>query len=145
MQVELTRHNIGYRAGRVRAIFALPHHLRSWYSEPLVYLDLFSRFSTSRTPFHGMHTTSHDLDDVRRRRSIVLPLSDVVAACHLAPQLKHFKAANPFRPYDDYLSTAQHFFFNHYSNHFIFGLVEHWRAVKAARYQARSSAHQQAS
>ncbi|CUA70823.1 Protein NYNRIN [Rhizoctonia solani] len=104
----------GYRAGRVRAIFSLPSHLLDSYPDPLVYLDLFSPFPKSLAISHGMYTTAHDEYRVFGQ----------------SPQ------GFPFERHD-LLSMSKQFFFNHYSNHFIFGVVEHWRRVEAKADQAK--------
>lgn len=79
-----------------------------------------------------MYTTSRQLTPEGKQESLVIPLDDVVAACHIAPQFKQLGDEFAFHLHPDLLSYARRFYFNHYSNHFIFGLVEHWRAVKDA-------------
>lgn len=75
-------------------------------------------YTTSRDEYHG------------ERRSLVIPLSWVVSACHLVPAFGEFEARSPFHQ-QDIMSTGKRFFLNHYANHFIFGLVDHWRTIKA--------------
>ncbi|CAE6467497.1 unnamed protein product, partial [Rhizoctonia solani] len=53
---------ICYRAGRVRAFFTLPENLRCFYSGPLAYLELFTPFDVSVSPFNKLHTTKPDFD-----------------------------------------------------------------------------------
>ncbi|KAG8686202.1 hypothetical protein FRC11_009351 [Ceratobasidium sp. 423] len=117
-----------YRAGRVRVIFKLPAHLSTTYPHPLVYLELFTPFSKDFSSVHRMHTLSHDMHRGIRRTIIIL-LVWVVAVCHLAPLFSQFDNDLPFDCYD-VLSIGKEFFFNHYSSHFIFGLVDHWRTIQ---------------
>ncbi|CUA77852.1 hypothetical protein RSOLAG22IIIB_12875 [Rhizoctonia solani] len=124
-----------YRAGRVRAIFSLPSHLYNSYPDPLVYLDLFAPFPKSLAVSHGVYTTERD-EYRGTRRTLVIPVAWLVSACHLAPVFGQFPHDFPFERHD-LLSVSKQFFFNHYSNHFIFGLVEHWRRVEAKADQAK--------
>ncbi|KAJ1299282.1 hypothetical protein OPQ81_011867 [Rhizoctonia solani] len=133
-----------YRAGRVRLIFKLPAHLSSIYPHPLVYLELFTSFSGDFNSSHRMHTISHDMH-CSIRRTIVMPLVWVVAACHLAPVFSQFDQDFAFDSCD-VLSTGKHFYFNHFSSNFMFGLVDHWRMIqdrdkeaKVAEQQAREA------
>lgn len=84
-----------------------------------------------------MHTTSHDLGR-GKRRALVIPLTWIVAACHLAPLFNQFEPKFQIERHD-LLSVGQHFFLNHYANHFIFGLMDHWRAVKAKVNEANTA------
>ncbi|KAG8738272.1 hypothetical protein FRC12_016817 [Ceratobasidium sp. 428] len=122
-----------YRAGRVRVIFSLPSEFSWLCPHPLAYVELFTEFSRVITPFVGLNTTSHFSSDGKRRVAIV-PLTDLVAACHLAPQIRRLDRKISLKTMPDLLSVCGQFFFNHFYNHFIFGLVEHWRtAYEAAR------------
>ncbi|QRW12626.1 hypothetical protein RhiLY_11625 [Ceratobasidium sp. AG-Ba] len=49
----------GYQAVRVRAIFGLPRTFEDLYPHPLVYVELFTHFSHSISPYHAMHSLSH--------------------------------------------------------------------------------------
>ncbi|KAG8784462.1 hypothetical protein FRC12_018682 [Ceratobasidium sp. 428] len=120
-----------YRAGRVRVIFSLPSELSWLCPHPLAYVELFTEFSRTITPFVGLNTTSHSVADGKRRVAVV-PVSDLVAACHLAPQIRRLPSDFSFKSVPDMLSASSKFFFNHFYNHFIFGLVEHWRIAKEA-------------
>ncbi|KAG9106332.1 hypothetical protein FRC07_008867 [Ceratobasidium sp. 392] len=123
-----------YRAGRVRVIFSLPKELAWLCPHPLAYVELFTEFSKVITPFVGLNTTSHSLTPEGKRRVAIIPVSDIVAACHLAPQFRRLDEEVSFSAVPDMLSVSRYFFFNHFYNHFIFGLVEHWRvAYQAAR------------
>lgn len=84
-----------------------------------------------------MYTTSHDLYR-GIRRTVVVPLVWVVAACHLAPVFGQFPDNFPFDRHD-LLSAGRDFFFNHYSSHFMFGLVDHWRAIQAKFNEAKAA------
>jgi hypothetical protein len=65
--------------------------------------------------------------------TIVTPISSIVAACHLAPNFKALdedKVDLSAQP--DLLSLGRKFYFNHFHNHFLFNLVDHWRTAKKA-------------
>ncbi|KAG8783513.1 hypothetical protein FRC12_019646 [Ceratobasidium sp. 428] len=122
-----------YRAGRVRVIFSLPSKLSWLCPHLLAYVELFTEFSRVITPFVGLNTASH-LSSNGKHRVAVVPLTDLMAACHLAPQIRQLDRKVSLKTMPDLLSVCGQFFFNHLYNHFIFGLVEHWRtAHEAAR------------
>ncbi|KAG9086465.1 hypothetical protein FRC07_013081, partial [Ceratobasidium sp. 392] len=57
----LDSHGVGlgrFRAGRVRGIFTLPTHLQNLYSGPLVFLDVFTRFTADPTSTHHLYRTT---------------------------------------------------------------------------------------
>jgi hypothetical protein len=97
---------------------------------------------------HRMYTTypSHASDG--RRQSAVIPLSDFVLACHLAPQFPQDLRARSepsitLNGSTDILSHRLTFFFNHYANYYTWNLVNHWRKflaehVRAEKEQAES-------
>lgn len=84
-----------------------------------------------------MHTTSPDMHR-GARRTVVVPLVWIVAACHLAPHFGQFNDDFPFERHD-LLSVANEFFFNHYSSHFVFGMVDHWRAIQEKIDEAKAA------
>ncbi|KAG8706404.1 hypothetical protein FRC09_002431, partial [Ceratobasidium sp. 395] len=120
-----------YRAGRVRAIFALPSHLQHISSRRFVYLELFSPFRAAISPFHRMRATSHSIRTNQKRITTVIPLSDVVMACHLAPNFKNVPLTSDAPPSIDPLSAFSRFHYNPYYNYYVHKLSEHWRRAKA--------------
>ncbi|KAG9076112.1 hypothetical protein FRC06_009693 [Ceratobasidium sp. 370] len=76
----------GYRPGRVRAFFSLPGHIRHQYPGQLAYLELFSAIDAGVSSFHGLNSTRVELTPSGRRRTLVVPVTDIVLACHLAPK-----------------------------------------------------------
>ncbi|KAG8713982.1 hypothetical protein FRC09_018121, partial [Ceratobasidium sp. 395] len=94
-----------YRAGRVRAIFSLPKGLEWLCPHPLVYVELFTQFSSTVTPFHCLNTTSHALTSERKRRVAIVSIHDVIAACHLAPQIRRLDNSVSLRSNPDLLSS----------------------------------------
>ncbi|CUA75711.1 hypothetical protein RSOLAG22IIIB_11943 [Rhizoctonia solani] len=126
-----------YRAGRIRVIFKLPPHLSTIYPHPLVFLELFTNFSGDLNSSHRMHTISQDIHR-GIRRTIVMPLVWVVAACHLVPLFSQFD--NDF-PFDgcDVLSSGTNFFFNHYSSNSMFGMVDRWRMIQDQAKEAEAA------
>lgn len=75
-----------------------------------------------------MHTTAHDIYRGTRRAAI-LPLVWVVAACHITPAFSQLAETFLFE-HHDLLSIRKDFFLNHYSSHFIFRVIDHWRAIQ---------------
>ncbi|CAE6437348.1 unnamed protein product [Rhizoctonia solani] len=116
-----------YRAGRVRTIFNLPAHLRLFYPGPLAYLEVFTPFDSSPSPFTKLHSTKFDLDSRGRRRTLVVPISDIHFASHLAPKYHTLDPDLELHAYTDLLSVGEKFWLNHYYNHHIFQFVQHWR------------------
>ncbi|KAG8700650.1 hypothetical protein FRC08_004577 [Ceratobasidium sp. 394] len=104
-----------FRAGRVRAIFALPPRLRGLYPDPLVYLDVYSPFTLDATDSHHLYQTTraHSNRD-RVQDSIVLPLHCLAMACHLAPDFSS-------RP-----SFDRTHFLNEFYNHFTYLWMVYW-------------------
>jgi hypothetical protein len=117
----------GYRAGRVRAIFTLPATLQMYYPGPLVYLESFTPFGTHVSPYSLMHGTQPEFGNNGRRRTLVLPISDIFFACHLSPKFHLLEKSQELHSYSDLLSNARYFWLNHYYNHHIYQLIEHWR------------------
>lgn len=68
-----------------------------------------------------------------RRCVAVIPVSVLVASCHLAPRFNFIPAEVTLNHRTDLLSVARRFFFNHYYNHFFFLLIRHWRRVARQR------------
>lgn len=87
-----------------------------------------------------MHLVSHEMHR-GIRRTIVMPLVWVVAACHLAPLFSQFDDDFAF-DCCDVLSTGKDFFFNHFSSNFMFGLVDHWRMIQDRAEEAKAAEHQ---
>ncbi|CAE6468362.1 unnamed protein product [Rhizoctonia solani] len=75
-----------YRAGCVRALFTLPVHLQLFYPGQLVYLELFTTFDAHPSPYTKLHSTKPDFNSRGVRRTLVIPVSDIVFACHLVPK-----------------------------------------------------------
>lgn len=124
----------GYRAIRVRVIFSLPPDLAWLCPHPLVYGELFTPFSTTVTSFNRLNTTSHDLFEGKRQTEI-FSIYDVAAACHLAPDFRRLEPRVRLNTTHDMLAVSRYFYLNHYYNHFIFGLVEHWRSIRAIKFR----------
>ncbi|KAG9092368.1 hypothetical protein FRC06_000133 [Ceratobasidium sp. 370] len=101
-----------FHAGRVHAIFTLPPDLRHLYSRPLVFLDVYTPFMPDTSSLHRLYQ-AHPARLEAGYVSLVIPLSCIVMACHLAP---HFSVPRVSRPY----------FFNDFYNHFTFLLMAYW-------------------
>lgn len=113
--------NLGYHAGRVRAIFALPRRLQHVHSGPLVYLDFFRPFEPDPTNTHTLYRTTPV--DSGERASLVLPLGSLVMACHLAPDFSSLPSPTTVR---------RRLLFNDFYNHFTFLLMAYWRRMSPA-------------
>ncbi|KAF8593456.1 hypothetical protein BDV93DRAFT_482428 [Ceratobasidium sp. AG-I] len=121
-----------YYAARVRAIFGLPKSFHYLCSHPLVYVELFNPFARSVAPSNRLYTVSHALTPEKKRQTAVYSIYDLAVACHLAPITRRLDASIRLRSRPDLLDTSTHFFFNHFYNHYIFRLVEHWRMAERA-------------
>ncbi|CAE7063586.1 unnamed protein product [Rhizoctonia solani] len=107
-----------YRAGRVRAFFHLPAHIRFLHSGPLAYLELFAPFDTSVSPFSKLYSTRSDLGSNGLRRTLVVPVSDIVFACHLIPKFHLLSKGLDLHCHTDVLTHS--------------GAQEHHMAIKSA-------------
>ncbi|CAE6479092.1 unnamed protein product [Rhizoctonia solani] len=98
-----------YRAGRVRALFTLPAHLRFFYSGQLAYLELFTAFDTHASPYTKLHSTKPDFDSRNIRRTLVTPVSDIVLACHLVPKFYMLGPELELHAHTDLLADSRYF------------------------------------
>ncbi|KAG9087124.1 hypothetical protein FRC06_002725, partial [Ceratobasidium sp. 370] len=115
-----------YRAGRVCAIFQLPHRLQHLYPGELVYLELFTAFDHIPSPDHLLHSTSH-AGSARARQYTIVPIEHIALACHLAPNFWHVSPETRLDAHVDLLNDTHRFFFNHYYNLYTFELIQYWR------------------
>ncbi|KAG8735173.1 hypothetical protein FRC10_010905 [Ceratobasidium sp. 414] len=116
----------GFQAGRIRAIFELPHHLKPYYNQKLAYLELFRPFSAGQQFLTNLHTTSHMMNGTRRCAAVV-PLSRLRMACHLMPQYQSLDPDLRVSSSTDLLSLHDKFYFNKYASHFLFVIMDYWR------------------
>lgn len=68
-----------------------------------------------------------------RRCVSIIPVSALVATCHLAPRFNYIPSGVTLNHRTDLLSVARRFFFNHYYNFFVFLLIRHWRRLARKR------------
>ncbi|KAG9120100.1 hypothetical protein FRC07_004554 [Ceratobasidium sp. 392] len=115
-----------FRAGRVRAIFTLPKNLKHVYTNPLVYLDIFSPFVPDDTASHGLFRATPGYFR-GTFASLVLPLRLLVMACHLAPDFSLPLTPVPPSTSSHVVYADQPFYFNEFYNHFTFLSMTHWR------------------
>ncbi|KAG8690077.1 hypothetical protein FRC11_013988 [Ceratobasidium sp. 423] len=116
-----------YRAGRVRALFTLPVHLQLFYPGQLAYLELFTAFDTHPSPYTKLHSTKPDFNSRGVRRTLVVPVSDIVFACHLVPKFYMLDPELELHAHTDLLADGRYFWLNHYYNHHFYRLIQHWR------------------
>ncbi|KAG8702621.1 hypothetical protein FRC09_004646, partial [Ceratobasidium sp. 395] len=112
-----------YRAGRARAIFSLPPTLARFHDGPLVYLDIFAPFSPDPASTHCMFNTMlrHSGE---AGAAIVLPLTCLKMACHLAPD---FSSPLTRVPGPAGALTNTRVLFNDFYNNYTFLLLNHWQ------------------
>ncbi|KAG8718663.1 hypothetical protein FRC08_004722 [Ceratobasidium sp. 394] len=116
-----------YRAGRVHAFFTLPAHLKYLFSGQLAYVEVFEPFDASASTFSGMHSTRPEYDSRNRCHTLVIPVSDIALACHLAPKFHLLDQELKLTPHTDLFAISQHFWLNQYYNHNFYRLIQHWR------------------
>ncbi|GAB1523800.1 hypothetical protein RhiTH_006950 [Rhizoctonia solani] len=117
-----------YRAGQVRAFFTLLGHLLEYYSGQLAYIEVFRPFeATPASPYGRMFSTAPELDARDRRRTIIVPVTKIIATCHLVPKFNQLDPGLRLDPYTDVLSIGRQFWLNHYYTHYIFLLIQHWQ------------------
>ncbi|KAG8740996.1 hypothetical protein FRC10_003479 [Ceratobasidium sp. 414] len=118
-----------YRACRVCAIFELPKNLHQIYSQKLVYVELFNPF-TGPDRSTNLYRTSH-LFVAARRDVLVMPLSQLHMACHIALWYGTATADLDLETEPDILSACKKFVFNDFGSFFSFELMHHWLNVGA--------------
>lgn len=119
----------GYRAARVRVIFTPPSITSKIHPsyEQLAYIEFFTPFSRQNNTPHGMYTTSTAFHSDGRRQVAVVPISHIHMTCHIAPRFVQVPLDVPLNRYSDLLASTKAFFCNHYVNHYVYKLFEHWR------------------
>lgn len=103
-----------------------------------VFLELFKEFRSSPSPFHRMPTTAPQFRHNGKRHTIVVPITDVAMACHLAPQFKSLSAELRLHASLDILNLCPRFFLNPYYNYYTFMLLDHWRRLVKDRGKTRT-------
>ncbi|KAF8594535.1 hypothetical protein BDV93DRAFT_565329 [Ceratobasidium sp. AG-I] len=124
----------GFRAIHIRVIFSLPPDLAWLCPHPLIYADLFNPFSTTVNSFHRLNETSYTLLE-GKRQSAIYSIHNIAATCHLAPNFRRLEPDVRLNTTRNLLKDCQYFYLNHYYNHHIFGLIGHWRSLRAVKYQ----------
>ncbi|CAE7232083.1 unnamed protein product [Rhizoctonia solani] len=119
-----------YRPGRVRTFFKLPAHLQFYYPGQLAYLELFAPFDAQPSPFTKLHSTKLDFDSRDLRRTLVIPVSEIIFACHLVPKFHKLPPELELHAYSDLLAAGRTFWLNHYYNHHFYRLIQHWRRLR---------------
>jgi hypothetical protein len=115
--------------------------MNDYYPGQLAYIEAFRAFeAVPASPYGRMYSTAPELDARDRRRIIVVPVTEIVAACHLVPKFNELDPELRLDPYTDLLSIGRHFWFNHYYNHYIYLLVLHWQRRRPTLRQ-RLTAH----
>ncbi|KAG9094153.1 hypothetical protein FRC06_011108, partial [Ceratobasidium sp. 370] len=120
-----------YRPGRVRALFSLPAHIRYYYPGQLAYLELFSAIDAGVSSFHSLNSTRVELAPSGRRRTLVVPVSDIVLACHLSPKFHMLDKELELNSQTDLFVISKHFWINHFYSHHMYHVVRHWRKQPA--------------
>ncbi|QRV82984.1 hypothetical protein RhiJN_11000 [Ceratobasidium sp. AG-Ba] len=120
--------DLDYRAARVRAFFTLPSNLRHYFSGQLAYLELFAPFDAGPSPFHGLYSSRYDFTSTGSRRTLVVPVTDIVLTCHLSPKFHRVSEGITLNNQTDIYAHCQHYWFNQYYTHYMFELLRHWRS-----------------
>ncbi|KAG8721715.1 hypothetical protein FRC08_010851 [Ceratobasidium sp. 394] len=120
-----------YRPGRVRAFFSLPAHIRHYHPGQLAYLELFSPIDGGVSSFHELHSTRVELTPSGQRRSLVVPVTDIVLACHLAPKFHMLDKELVLNSQTDLFAISKHFWINQFYSHHMHLVVKHWRKQPA--------------
>jgi hypothetical protein len=118
---------LGYRAGRIRALFTLPAHLQFFYPGQLAYLELFTPFDTRPSPYTNLHSTKPDFYSHGVHQTLVVPVSDIFFACHLVPKFHTLSPKLELHAHTDLLAKKCYFWLNNYYNHHFYWLMQHWR------------------
>ncbi|KAG8730829.1 hypothetical protein FRC10_002340, partial [Ceratobasidium sp. 414] len=108
-----------YHAGQVRAFFSLPGHIRHYYPGQLAYVELFSAINGGVSSFHGLNSTRVKLTLSNRRRTLVVPVTDIVLACHIAPKFSMLNKELELNARTDLFIISKHFWINHYYCHYM--------------------------
>ncbi|QRV92934.1 hypothetical protein RhiJN_20952 [Ceratobasidium sp. AG-Ba] len=116
-----------YRAARVRAFFTLPYNVGQYFSGQLAYLELFAPFDSGPSPFHGLYSTRYDLNSTGARQTLVVPVTDIVLACHLSPKFHKVPKGVTLNNQTDIYAHCQHYWFNQYYTPYMFELLRYWR------------------
>ncbi|KAF8596343.1 hypothetical protein BDV93DRAFT_563412 [Ceratobasidium sp. AG-I] len=96
-----------YRARRVHGFFKLPGHLRSYHGGQLAYLEVFDAFDSAPSSFSRMHSTKPAFDSRNCRRTIVIPITEIVMACHLAPKFHQTESEVKLNCHTDALAVFE--------------------------------------
>ncbi|KAG8707595.1 hypothetical protein FRC08_000395 [Ceratobasidium sp. 394] len=130
------RHEIQrYCAGRVRAFLKLPGHLRSYYSGHPAFVEIFPPFEALVSPFTRMHSTQPEYDSRGWRRARVLPVDEIVLACHLAPKFNKLDRDLKPNARTDLFAISKRFWLNYYCNGYTSLVQQHWRSCRPTRMQ----------
>ncbi|KAH7312778.1 hypothetical protein B0J17DRAFT_585007 [Rhizoctonia solani] len=121
-----------YRPGRIKVIFELPHTAHPACPEPLVYIELFGSPSTNPTWNLGLFTTTRSLVQ-RQRAAMIVRLSEIRMACHLAPKYSSQEPNTSLTAASDSLQIFKTFYINIFSSHFCYQLVRYWDQDGAPR------------
>ncbi|KAG8737616.1 hypothetical protein FRC10_008018 [Ceratobasidium sp. 414] len=113
------------QAGRVRAIFELPNHLQSLFSQKLVYIEHFRPFSNRAARSTLLYTTSHAVHGNRRSASVI-PLLQLRMTCHLTPRYHLLDPNLPISSSTDLLSEHDSFYVNKYASDWLFAVIGYW-------------------
>ncbi|KAG8700856.1 hypothetical protein FRC11_012614, partial [Ceratobasidium sp. 423] len=114
-----------YRPGRIRVIFQLPLGIRNIFSEPLAYVELFNSTSDRPVPNVGLFTMTRSLVETQRA-ALVVRLSAIRMACHLAPKYNTQEVAEALTLKTDALRIFKTFYINIFVTHLFYNLVRHW-------------------
>jgi hypothetical protein len=120
----------GYRAARVRAVFALPPRFGNLASQKLAYIEYFTPFTQTppRNP-QQLYTVSHSKRTNGTRVAAVIPIEQIKLVCHLVPNFHPSHMTEQLWNSSDILQDASSFYLNEYSNHLFYSFMYLWKTT----------------
>jgi hypothetical protein len=114
----------------VRVIFRLPRFCHHRFPNPLVFVELFNKFSPNISPLHRLAIVDPLISHGQRVYAVV-PLSKIQATCQLVVQYSTLNVPYKISSNTDTLSIGHRFYLNRHSSYYFFSVMEHWRRVIA--------------
>lgn len=111
----------GTRAGRIKAIFSLPDKIHGnsshWSTDPLAYVEWYTKFSPSPPNDHKMYTLSvPPLRQDGTRPGKIIPLSQIRQSCQLIPHYDTYNTVPRHWTSENILDTCKIFWLNNWTS-----------------------------
>lgn len=117
---------LGYRVGRVRAIFSIPkRHIQALFPrrappEWLAYVELYSKF-TQANPIHDLYKITKARAQNGERLVMIIPLESIHCSIHLFPSFG--RAAPQHWTSSNVLDLCDRFWVNSFTDRYTYGTV----------------------